>query len=61
MADHTKLTNAGGAKYHTLKATATWAEFRDAMQTHAGRTELARLRTDAKRMRADASVRHPNT
>ncbi len=57
MATASGRTEAGGAKYHTLKATETWKRFRASEDTHASATADERHRTDERRMRADLSVR----
>ena len=52
-----RRTEAGGAHYHVLKATAKWAAFRSSEQDHATHTATERERNDERRRDEDLSVR----
>jgi hypothetical protein len=59
MANAKPTSAAGGAKYHTLKATAKWKAFRTAVHHAQHRTEDARARWDRERLEQEAHVRNP--
>lgn len=57
MATASSRTEAGGAHYHVLRATAHWKAFREGEQKVATHTEAERARNDERRRDADLSVR----